>query len=942
MTREPLLAREAELASITERLGAARAGDGGVVVLEGPAGIGKTRLLEVTLERAGEEDMTVLPARAGEFDRQFPFSVVRQLFEPLVRGLDADEQAEVLAGAAAHAAPALGLAPARTGGGDGEDLSGPVVHGIYWLTANLAARRPLLLAVDDAQWADTASLRWLAFLVSRVADLPLVLLLAIRRLEAAPDAHLLLSILDDRTTSVIHPAPLGDDAIASLLCEALGEDPEPPFSEACRTATGGNPFLLHELCRALTTQAVRPLAASADQVHEVTPDAVARSVDRRLREAGEAATDLARSVAILGGVASWRDAVALAGLDSTAASAAVDRLAAADVLRANGQLRFTHPMVSGAVYHGIPSGERATGHTRAARLLAEEGHELDRMAGQLLATHPAGEDWVVDALRSAARFALERGAPEAAAEYLRRALAENPSGEVRATVLAELGAAETRAGWQGGSQHLREALGLADEPVLKGRTALELGLALVARGRLAEAVEVFDAAILEIEEHDPQLAFRLEADLLGAARLEIFSRSLVEERLRRVRQGSPSQGASPLLLGVEAFHAALTGEAAERVTTLGEAALAGDLSPYVPLADSPPLNEAAFALVIADRFDPAERFYANALADARRRGSAVGFATASCWRAFLAFRRGSVAEAEAEARSGLDAAEDYGWALGQPATLACLLDALLERGDLAGAEAAIQQAGPPQLSGSAVVNALLYSRGRLRLAQARPREALDDFLLCGARQDAWGAPNPALFPWRSSAALAQLALEQEERARELVEEEVKLARAFGAPRALGLATRTQGVVIGGREGLTLLESAVEVLDTSAARLEHAHALVDLGAAQRRGGRRVIAREPLRVGLDLARACGADALATRAHTELLAAGGRPRRLELSGPASLTPSERRVADMAADGLTNREIAQALFVTQKTIEVHLGNAYRKLDINVRAELPEALRRH
>jgi len=941
VTREPLLDREGELGSMAGRLRAASAGTGGVVVVEGPAGIGKSRLVEATLGLAEEEAMTVLMARPGEFDRQFPFAVVRQLFEPLLRGLDADEQADVLAGAATHAAPAVGLAPARTGAGGGEDLSGAVVHGLYWLTANLVARRPLLLAVDDAQWADTASLRWLAFLVSRVADMPLVLLLAIRRPEAAPDAHLLLSILDDRSTSVIQPAPLRDDAIAFLLRDALGEDPEPPFSEACRMATGGNPFLLHELCRALTSQAIRPRAASAAQVHEVTPETVGRSVGRRLREAGEPAMGLARSVAILGGAAPWRAAGALAGLDPTAAAAAADRLGTADVLRANGQLSFTHAMVGTAVYRGIPSGERATLHARAARLLAEQGFELDRMAGQLLATHPAGEDWVVDALRSAATAALERGAPEAATEYLRRALSEPPNREVRATLLAELGAAEVRAGRRGGSQHLREAIRLADEPALKSRTALELGLALVARGQLAEAVEVLDAAIVEVEWRDPQLASRLEAELLGAARLEIFSGPLVEERLTRVRQDAPSHGAGPLLLGVQAFHAALAGEAAERVATLGEAALAADLPTDAPLAHSPPLNEAAFALVVADHFEPAERFYANALADARRRGSVVGFATASCWRSFLAFRRGSVVEAEAEARSGLDAAGDNGWALGQPATLSCLIDALLERGDLEGAEGAIQQAGPPQLAGSAVVNALLHSRGRLRLAQFRPREALDDFLLCGARQDAWGAPNPALFPWRSSAALAHLALEQEERARELVEEEVELARSFGARRALGHALRTAGVVIGGREGLALLEAAVEVLETSAARLEHAHALVDLGATQRRGGRRVIAREPLRVGLDLAGACGADALVTRAHTELLAAGGRPRRLELSGPASLTPSERRVADMAANGLTNREIAQALFVTQKTIEIHLRNAYRKLDISVRTELPEALRR-
>jgi DNA-binding CsgD family transcriptional regulator len=240
-----------------------------------------------------------------------------------------------------------------------------------------------------------------------------------------------------------------------------------------------------------------------------------------------------------------------------------------------------------------------------------------------------------------------------------------------------------------------------------------------------------------------------------------------------------------------------------------------------------------------------------------------------------------------------------------------------------------------------LTNAVLYSRGVLRLAQARPREALADLLACGERQDRWGARNPAVLPWCSAAALAHAALGDEALARQLADAELSAARAFGEPRAIGMSLRAAGLVHGGRSGIALLEEAVAVLGGADARLELARALVDLGAMRRRSGQRMAARDPLRRGLDLAQRTGAVALMERARTELLATGARPRRLVLTGVDALTPSERRLAEMAADGLTNRQIAQALFVTMKTVEAHLRSIYRKLDIDSRRELASALGR-
>ena len=164
-------------------------------------------------------------------------------------------------------------------------------------------------------------------------------------------------------------------------------------------------------------------------------------------------------------------------------------------------------------------------------------------------------------------------------------------------------------------------------------------------------------------------------------------------------------------------------------------------------------------------------------------------------------------------------------------------------------------------------------------------------------------------------------------------------QAFEVPRELGMALRAAGLVERDAHGIELLREAVTVLETSAAKLEHARALTDLGAALRRNGQRAEAREPLRIGLDQSRRCGATALAHRAHTELVATGARPRRLVLRGADALTPSERRVARWQPEGHTNRQIAQGLFITEKTVEGHLGHAYQKLDISSRSQLPDAL---
>jgi ATP/maltotriose-dependent transcriptional regulator MalT len=304
------------------------------------------------------------------------------------------------------------------------------------------------------------------------------------------------------------------------------------------------------------------------------------------------------------------------------------------------------------------------------------------------------------------------------------------------------------------------------------------------------------------------------------------------------------------------------------------------------------------------------------------------------------WRLGSVTGAEADARAALELTEVREAQVGLPFAAAGLIDALTERGELDEAERVLVEsgiAGPlPELLH---VTFVLDSRARLRLAQGRAREALDDLRECARLLDGWKIRSPGRIPWRASAALALTALGERDEAIRVALEEVELARRFELPRELGIALRAAGLAEGGDRGMELLAEAVQVLEASPALLEHARALADLGAALRRRGQRSKAREPLRRSLDLAHRCGATALADRARAELVATGARPRRAVVTGLDALTASERRVAEMAAEALTNRQIAQALFVTEKTIEWHLGQAYRKLEIGSRSELPRAL---
>ena len=934
----PLVERDAELAAIDEAIARTAAGRGRLIVIEGNAGIGKSRLLATGAERAADAGLRVVGARSGESERDFPFGVALQLFEPVLA--DQGARGELLTGSAGLAAPLL------TGGHwgrtlDDDDALFPLLHGLFWLTHNLAAESALLMQVDDIHWADESSLRFLLYLSQRLQDLPVTLLASTRPTDGDTE-HAIHELRDHTGATLLSLRSLSPAAVAAVVRADVFPTAEDVFCQACADATGGNPFLLVELLGSLAGRDVPPTAEGASAVGTATPESVSRHVLSRMRRLPPQPAAFARAAAVAGDGGALRHAAALAKLDADEAAAAADALATAEILNPGEPLSFVHPLVRSAIYEEIPAGERARGHVRLARLLAHEGAPAGRTAAHLLRAQRGGERWVVETLADAAERALGSGAPKTAADYLRRALEEPPDPDARAELLVQLGRAEAAIGEPAAFRRFAEALELIQDERRAAEILFQLGRRLYVVGRYPEAARAFERGLERLGDRDPDLAAQLEAGYVSAARLDVSLRPAATERLEALlaRPEARSSGMESILLAQVAFERMVTATGRKEVISLARRALAGADLPAAGRAEGLAYYSAVAALGYSDELDEARTALDRAVEGARERGSAVGFARALHFRAFVLYRAGQVTDAMNEAAVVLEHAA-AGVSVGGPSADGLLAMTLIEDGKLDDAATVLDDAAVEERwLGTAPYVYFLEARGRLRLARGDAEAALEDFQGAGGILKALNANNPSLMPWRSLAAAATALLGDSAEARRLADEELELARAVGAPRAVGIARRARAL-LDPDDGASIeeLAEAVRELEGSPARLEHARALADLGGALRRAHRRADARTPLRQALAFAEKAGAGALRAHAIEELAATGARVSRSARSGREALTPSERRVGAMAADGMTNREIAQALFVTVKAVEWHLSNAYRKLEIRSRGELALAL---
>ena len=934
-----LVEREQEWRAIEAVLASTRAGVGGLLVIEGHAGIGKSVLLAAARALALREGMDVLEGHGIELERDLSFGVCLQLFERLVARADAAGRARLLAGSAAPARPLFEEAAGDQVGQ--HDRVSALVHGLYWLCSNLADQAPLVLAVDDAHWADRASLRFLLYLSERLRDLRVALIVTVRPGE--PDAlrDFVRRLVTDSNARVLPVAALTQAGVATIVQRTwFGADA--PFVEACARISGGNPFYLRELVRALEGEGLDASAASADRVNQFAPETVLRSVLVRLERFPASCSSLARAVAVLGAEAQLRHAAALAQLAVADAARAADELAAADILRGGNPVSFVHPLVQSAVYAEISPGERGLLHARAAHIVADELH-AEIAASHLLLAPTTGDAWAVEVLREAARKELATGGAESAARFLRRALAEPPPPEVHAVLLVELAQSEAISGTAGDepTQRLEQALALMDDPHQRAETMLQLGWMFQKTGRLAQAAETFSRGLAETKGATDDLATLLEVGWLGAAWLDSTRAQEVIDRRRALlnRRGAIGKDAERALLAQEIVFELFSADSHERVIERATQLLDGGTLIDEEGSDSLNVWTAIGSLSWADALDAAEEAVEWALADAARKGAYFNAAMAYCMRAWPRYWRGRLADAAADAQVALDASRG-GWNMILPVAALWLGLAHIELDDLDAAQTALELPDEEWWTSTLMHGGVLTGRGRLALARAQPELALREFLHAGQIiVGTFSLDNPSALPWRSDAALAAAQLGDTAQARALVEQDLTAARRFGSPRAIGVSLRTAGLIEGGERGAELLREAVAVLETSPSMLELARALIDLGATLRRAGKRTAAREPLRRGLAMAERFGAFRLERQARDELAATGARLGHRALSGREALTPSERRVAEMAAAGMSNRNIAQSLFVTVNAVKWHLRNAYGKLEITSRQELRDAL---
>jgi len=932
---EDLLEREGEMVAARAVIARAKAGSGGVIYLDGPAGIGKTQLLSTITSAA--EGLTILRASGGELERDFPFSVVQQLFERVIAN-DRQNRRSVLAGAGELAAKVFARA-ADTDSAPPADTTS-VLHGLYWLASNVANRNPTALAVDDAHWSDAGSLRWIAYLARRIEDLPLVLLIAARPAEPGSEVDLLDAIKATPGVTLLRPRPLSEAATGMLVRASLGETAGDSFVSACHVATGGNPLFVHELARAMESDGVEPTDSNASRVGRIGPESVARVTVTRLGRMDPAARELARAVAVLGSHAYFARVCSLAALDEQEAGKGADALIEAEVFQGGSPLGFVHPIVRAAIYEDIAPLARSRAHWHAAELLEKAGAPLDEVATHLLACEPAGRANVVSTLVRAGTAALARGAPEAGARYFERALREPPHPVLEAGILLQLGTAEALFGDPAAADHLSRAIDSAPDHAIRSAASLVLSQFLVMAGNPSGSTDVAIAGQKNLPPEYREVGLLLSAMALISGITETDSRVRFEESQSLSNSLTGSTPGEQRLLGALAFEFAMRNRPVAEVIDLATRA-ARDLENQIASATDPFLvGLPGLAFAVAGQWNEVDEIFGLGLSHAAQIGSRFWYGFLSGARCWANLQRGLLGTAETDALAALEAGEEHGLLLWQPISAGVLAETYIEQDRLDAAEEALERWKTPAMVDPLPVAAFAqFARGRVAFQHRRFEEAARIFEGSGAHLNSGISKTTAFFAWRSSAALCHRALGRVCRAQDLADEELTLARVFGAPRPIGVALRALGLVTGRSDGIALLEESVQELDRAGAQLELSRSLAELGGALRRANQRSRARELLRRALDQAHKLGGEAIASFARDELAALGDRPRTRAFTGIESLTASEDRVARLAVAGSTNREIAQQLFVTLKTVEKHLGNAYAKLQVSSRAELKHVL---
>ncbi|MEH0577230.1 AAA family ATPase [Streptomyces sp. B21-108] len=933
----PLRERDDAHALLAAEAKNARAGGGRLVLLRGATGTGRSALLEAAATHATHLGLRVLRARCSPEDTALPFSSVLHLLGPV------PEFADVAPGIDDRASAAR----------------------LWRLLRSYADEAPLMVAIDDVHLADEASRRWFVEAARRIDRLPVLLVVTERSqydIDAQPAG--LTHALSPSLVRTHTLAPLTDDASADLVRAAFPAASDRWIAD-CVRAGAGNPLFLHALLDDL--DGAPPPTAVPLTCAALYPGSYPAAVSWWLDNAGPTTAETARTLAALEqaeeaqkpevqkdqpprtevqkdqpprteSLAAFSFLLADAsGADHARVSGWLTAMTRLGVLRPDtaGRPRYAHPLLRDAVLGGWSAARRQDAHRAVAQAMLRRGDHVDAVARQLLGSAPAGLPWALRVLREAGTVAAREGRPDDAVRYLRRALREPLPDDLRQRLLTELGSLEyVCADAPAGIPRLTEALDLPADPRDQVRTAIALGTALAGRGEVRTAVEALR-----------RLESRLAAGHADLARTLQTASTLLSDQDQTVRaeayrwladtvERSPElAGASGRALLVR--YAATAGEIAAREAMRRLRTLLTE--PADPLAEPFLLGTAAAVAQWADELDEAERLVERGLAGQHPSLLHPMEQALLDTRADIAAARGAYGALLA-AHPAAPVRRHTG---GGPANAdAHTVLALVETGRTQDARRLVDAFDLRATPDSWELNRFLYARGVLRFTEGDVAGALHDFLECGRRQSARTVLSPVVTPWRTAAAECRLALGNPQEALALATEELRLARVWDTPRTVGRALRVLSRATRGRRGLELGEEAVAVLRGSPAEAELVASLLAQGHQLIAAGERTRGRDHLREGAERAERLGSARLLRYADDALRTAGARRTTPAHTGSAALTGSERRIAELAAEGRTNTEIAALLHVARRTVETHLTSTYKKLGIRRRGELRGALK--
>jgi DNA-binding CsgD family transcriptional regulator len=900
------LGRKTELSEIESALEQASVGRGQILLVEGHRGLGKTTLLGEIGRQASAHGFTVAFARGRDGERAAPGSA---LWSAVVRS-----------------------APAMSDRREAGELIGTFL--------SLA---PVVLVLDDAHLVDELSLRVLDEIAERIAARPVALAIAASTdLMDARGLGIVNALRVREYAKTIRLRALDDEGATELIRAALPAA-EPEFCLECNELTAGNPLLLSELSAWIGAHRIAPVGGAVrSALAPVPPLAIREFVRHQLGDLGPDAGALAAAVAISERSLTLEQAARLTGQDGPRSLRAAEALLESAVLTPGEVLSFAAPLTRECLRADTPAAVAADLHRRAAEMVISGDLSGEPSGRHLLLSPPTGNAEVVDHLVELADGEVAGGNLGQARTLIRRAIEEHGGDAeglpAKPHLVARLGLVDLLEGRPGSTPTLAAAVASLASSRDRADALLKLGISQVAEGAPRAASLSFDAA-RELAGEDHLLRAQAEVSSLLTRLLVPGLRdgaALQIEALAQAPDLERNPHGADLLMAL-AWQRLERGVPSSQVARLADRALA--LRPQ----DQPSINgyldtAAAVLFATVDDFSRAHLICDVCGNAARARGLLFAERSVELARAVALLHQGRLVESCDLARDLLGRGNESPRFHTSEAA-AILASGLHEQGLHEQTEQIIKigLAAAPADEPRGLL--LLEVSARVWLERGNLAEALRKVSEAESLANALGIANPALVPWQPTAAQCYKAIGQERRAHALAQDALEVAESFGMPRAIALALRTKAGIEGSPAEIELLEAALEVIEASDAELERAKVLLCYGDALHRAGRDELAREPLRAGIRLADRLGAKSISRRGLATLRAAGGRPRRNRMAGPEALTPAERHVVELAAAGATNREIAEALVITRKTVEWHLKKVFVKLDISSRDQLPEVM---